>query len=300
MALRSLSIRDVNIWRSLVLPISLAGVALTVTIIGAVVLGNGGGIDSINSFIERWSGDSTEGLGTVGGWAPFGFVFVLGMASAVNPCGFAMLPAYLGLYLGTNDKEAETTHLGRTLVKAIIVGTAVSAGIVFLFGLLGTAIGLGASFVGNLIPWLGLTIGIILTLFASWTMAGAKLYSSLGARAASRMGNPNELSPKGYFIFGVSYGTASLSCTLPLFLSVVGFTVTGVSTALVVGNFFLFAFGMASFIFAFTLTMALFKGTMVGIVRKALPYIQPVGTTVMLLAGMYIVYYWLTIGRDQL
>jgi len=91
-----------------------------------------------------------------------------------------------------------------------------------------------------------------------------------------------------------------LSCTLPLFLAVVGFTVTGVTTAVVIGNFFLFALGMGSVILALTLTMALFKGAMVGLMRKALPYIQPLGTSVMLLAGMYIVYYWLTIGRDQL
>ena len=31
--------------------------------------------------------------------------------------------------------------------------------------------------------------------------------------------------------------------------------------------------------------------------RKALPYIQPVGTWMMVLAGTYIIFYWLTIGN---
>ena len=47
---------------------------------------------------------------------------------------------------------------------------------------------------------------------------------------------------------------------------------------------------------ALTLGMTIFKGAMVRTVRKALPYIQPVGSLLMVLAGMYIVFYWSTIG----
>ena len=34
---------------------------------------------------------------------PVGYAFGAGMVSTVNPCGFAMLPAYLAFYLGTGD-----------------------------------------------------------------------------------------------------------------------------------------------------------------------------------------------------
>ena len=30
----------------------------------------------------------------------FGFAFAAGMVATINPCGFPMLPAYLGLYVG--------------------------------------------------------------------------------------------------------------------------------------------------------------------------------------------------------
>jgi hypothetical protein len=42
--------------------------------------------------------------------------------------------------------------------------------------------------------------------------------------------------------------------------------------------------------------MALFKGAIVGVLRRVLPYIQTVSAVLMLVAGSYIVYYWLTIG----
>ena len=180
--------------------------------------------------------------------------------------------------------------------KALLIGGTVTAGFVLLFGLAGGLIGIGASFVGDLLPWLGLTIGVGLAIIGSWMVGGGKLYTGFAARAASHMGNPGEISTRGYFMFGLSYGTASLSCTLPIFLAVVGISVAGTNTISVVGNFFLFALGMGLVIMVLTLGMAFFKGAMVGALRKVLPYIQPVGSALMVLAGTYIVFYWLTIG----
>ena len=53
---------------------------------------------------------------------------------------------------------------------------------------------------------------------------------------------------------------------------------------------------MGIVLLALTLGMAIFKGAMVRTVRRALPYIQPIGSWLMVVAGVYIVFYWLTIG----
>jgi cytochrome c biogenesis protein CcdA len=157
-------------------------------------------------------------------------------------------------------------------------------------------IGLGASFIGALLQWLGLIIGIGLALVGAWMVGGGKLYTGIAVRAASHMGNPAQVSMKGYFIFGISYGTASLSCTLPIFLAVVGISVAGRGAASVFGDFVLFALGMGLVIMALTLGMAFFKTAMVRALRKVLPYIQLLGSWLMVIAGTYIVFYWLTIG----
>ena len=53
---------------------------------------------------------------------PLGYAFGAGMVSAVNPCGFAMLPAYLGLYLGTRELSATSAGGGSTYgVDSIVV-----------------------------------------------------------------------------------------------------------------------------------------------------------------------------------
>ena len=61
-------------------------------------------------------------------------------------------------------------------------------------------------------------------------------------------------------------------------------------------NFLLFALGMGLVIMALTLGIAFFRTAMVGGLRKALPYIQPIGYWLMVVAGAYIIFYWLTIG----
>ncbi|MDE2801542.1 MAG: cytochrome c biogenesis protein CcdA, partial [Chloroflexota bacterium] len=133
----------------------------------------------------------------------------------------------------------------------------------------------------------------------AWIMLGGKVNIGMFSRAAAHMGDARQVNLKSYFLFGLSYGTASLSCTLPIFIAVVGFGTTA-SFFSALGQFVLYGLGMGTVILVLTLGMAVFKGAMVGGLRKTLPYIQPVSAAIMLLAGAYIVFYWLTLGLDLL
>ena len=280
--------------KKVLVPAAVAAVSLTTAFVGALVLGRADGIDGVNRFVETLSGDSGNLLRGV---APLGFAYAAGMVSAVNPCGFVMLPAYLGLYLGVNNKDEERVHPLLHIFRAMKVGGSVTLGFVVLFGAAGMLMAVGArAAVVDILPYLGLVIGIALALAGSWMVGGGKLYSGFAAQAASRIGDPGQVNAKGYFLFGLSYGIASLSCTLPIFLSVIGtsFAVSEIGTSL--GQFILYAVGMGTVILALTLGMAFFKGAMLGTLRKALPYVQPIGSWLMVVAGSYIVFYWLTIG----
>ena len=291
------SLRGTNVWRSIVFPAAVASLSLSIAVVGAILLGQDRGIDGVNRFVETLSGGSGTFLRDLGLLAPLGFAFVAGMVSAVNPCGFAMLAAYLGLYLGINEQNSNNTHAIKHIAKGLQVGASVTAGFIVLFGVAGIIIGLGArAAVADILPWLGLIIGIALAIAGSWMVGGGKLYTGFATQAASHIGDPSQVNVKGYFLFGLSYGTASLSCTLPIFLSVIGtsFAVSSIATSL--GQFLLYALGMGTVILTLTLGVAFFKGAMVGALRKVLPYIQPIGSWLMVVAGSYIVFYWLTIG----
>ena len=280
-----------------VLPFFAGGAALAIAFVGAYFAGEGAdATGGVNGFVEGLSGRSSTFLGSMAVLAPLGFAFTAGVVATVNPCGFAMLPAYLGLYLGSDEKQVGQRALPH-LARALVVGGTVTGGLVLLFGLAGVVIGAGASFIVDIIPWIGLSIGVLLAFLGSWLLGGGKLYTSVAARAASRIGNPSQVGIRGYFLFGVSYGTASLSCTLPIFLAVVGITLATSGVVAAVGQFVLFGLGMGFVIMLLTLGMALFKGAMVGTLRKALPHIQPISAGLMMVAGAYIVFYWLTLGE---
>ena len=287
----AISVMGAGSWRGFVLPGLVTGLALAAAVVGAAFTGQGGATGGLNGIIERLSGESSSYLGDI---APLGFSFAAGMVATVNPCGFAMLPAYLGLYLGGSERN--THNPLQSLSKALLVSAVVTSAFILLFGVAGIAIAKGTQAVVDIMPWLGLSVGVLIALVGSWLLGGGKLYSDLPGRAAARIGNPGEVSVKGYFLFGLSYAIASLSCALPIFLVVVVSTQAVSGFLVAVGQFFLYALGMGLVIMVLTIGLALFKGTVVGAFRRMLPYMQPVSAAVMILAGSYIVYYWLTLG----
>ena len=284
-------------FKGVLMPMLLGGAAVSVAAIGAFLSGSGAeATGGVNGFIEGLSGMSGDKLDNIG---IFGFTYAAGMVSTVNPCGFAMLPAYLGLYLGAADAGGGVASTTSRVRQAIIVGLLVTSGVLLLFGTVGIVLSAGLTTIRSVIPWLGLIIGVVLTFAGAWVLLGGKLNIGAFSRAASHMGDARKTNLRGYFLFGLSYGTASLSCTLPIFIAVVGFgTTTSFLSAL--GQFIIYGLGMGTVILVLTLGMAVFKGAMVGGLRKALPYIQPVSAAIMLLAGSYIVFYWLTLGLDLL
>jgi cytochrome c biogenesis protein CcdA len=281
--------------RSVVLATLIAVVAYAVAIVGALFLRSTEGIDGVNRFVELLSGSSGTGLSNVG--IKLGFAYAVGAASAVNPCGFAMLPAYLGLYVSGGNQDQRPFVL---VARAVMVGLSVSAGFVVLFGLVGLILGFGSqAIVVAALPYVGLAIGALLIGAGAFMAGGGKIYTSLAQRAASRIGDPSQMNLPGYVLFGISYGLASLSCTLPLFLAVLGVG-AGLSSGWLdtLGQFVLYAAGMGSVIMTLTLGMALARSVMVRWMRAVLPYVGVVGAWLMVVAGVYIMFYWLTIGRD--
>jgi cytochrome c biogenesis protein CcdA len=294
--MREMTSDNSGLARGVLVPSLVAVGAIAVAVLGALLIRGDGEIDDVNLFVESLSGNSASFLSGLGVVASLGFAFGAGVAAAFNPCGFAMLPAYMGLYLGVGSNEEKASFVSQ-LGRALLVGISVTAGFVLLFAIAGSIIGLGArSVVGSILPWLGLGIGILLVLAGAWLLRGGELYTALAQQAATRLGNPGSSNIRGYFLFGLSYGVASLSCTLPIFLAVIGSSFAASDIVTSFSQFVLYALGMGVVILALTLSMALFKGAMLGGMRRVMPYVHPIGTWLMIIAGTYIVFYWLTLG----
>lgn len=238
---------------------------------------------------------------------PFGYAFAAGMLAALNPCGFALLPAYLGLYLGTGSgqagasspgrREIRQTSLGRRLIRAAAVSAAMTASFVATFAIAGLAIAAASSAIGALFPILGLAVGVVLVLAGAYMLAGGKLYSDLGERLANRLGAlAGRRGLRAYAAYGLAYGAASLGCALPIFLSVVGSSLTAHDFIRAAGQIALYGFGMGALITVLTLGVAVFQHTALTHARGAGRYLEPASALLLLLTGAYLTFYWLALG----
>src|SRR5581483_1767950 len=83
--------------------------------------------------------------------------FTTGMVATVNPCGFAMLPAYLSFFLGIEDERA-------SIGRALVVGATVTAGFAVTFAVVGLVVSRVTNSVYDFAPWVSLVIGAALLL----------------------------------------------------------------------------------------------------------------------------------------
>ena len=276
--------------RSRLVPILVAAAILGLAVTAAVRRSAPGQVGVAESLASA----SSSLLARIGTGLPFGYAFAAGMVATANPCGFALLPAYLGWYLG---KERSAEELPRRLLRAAGIGLVVSASFVILFGAAGLVVAATTSGVVRYFPWIGLVVGVLLVAAGAATLGGVSPHVGILDRLGDRAGAIAQRGGvAGYAAYGVAYAAGSLGCTLPIFLSVVaaGMTTRGPAGALL--QFVLYGLGMGSVLSALTLAASVVGHGVVRKVRRVGAYLQPLGAVVLLLAGGYVVYYWLTSG----
>lgn len=208
--------------------------------------------------------------------------FAAGMVATVNPCGFAMLPAYLGFILGDRGS-------GRG--SALVVGASVSTGFVAVFVVSGVLIASGLRAIVSWIPWMALVVGVGLATAGVASLGGKYLFVRLpGVKRSTR-----DRSVNGLLVFGASYGLASLSCTLPIFLSLIAGTVATGSFGESVFVFGAYGLGMSLVVIVLTLIVAAGRDRLLGSIRPLSARLNIISAWVMIVAGTFIVWYWATV-----
>lgn len=225
---------------------------------------------------------------------PFGYAFSAGMVTTVSPCCIAMLPAYVLHYLRAEEGFRQQSVLWMS-ARAVLFSLMVTVGFVTLFVGIGAILTLGGQFIVKIIPWVAVLIGVSLILLGVWLLAGRYLYLAVFSRLASRLQNPRgEIT--GFLVFGIVYGLAALSCTLPIFLLVVGSALALQGFTAGLFQFISFALGMGFVITIITLSTAFFKEAVHRWLRQLVPVVARFSGLLLILAGGYILYYWFAIG----
>ena len=145
--------------------------------------------------------------------ARLALAFSAGMLATVNPCGFAMLPAYLSFFLGL---EGAGDDARTDVLRAVVIGATITAGFVAVFGLLGlvfTAFSVSVqATIESWLPWLTIGLGVLLVVLGSQLLRG----TAHNFRIPTPSKGVDDRQLASVFVFGVSYALVSLSCTIPL------------------------------------------------------------------------------------
>lgn len=206
-----------------------------------------------------------------------------GSLSAVNPCGFGLLPAFVAFFLG--EREAATVRLPTRLLRALFVAGLVTAGFVLVFVPIGTAVSLGSRAIVRYVPWLGLGVGVVLIGVGAAVLSGRSITPRLHPirRVEGR-------SSRSMVVYGAGYGLASVGCSLPVFLVVVAGAIAAGGFLPGLAVFVAYALGMGLVILAVTTATVLGKDIIVRWFRSVLPHLEVVSGLGLLLGGAYLVY----------
>ncbi|MFQ5343807.1 MAG: cytochrome c biogenesis CcdA family protein, partial [Anaerolineae bacterium] len=167
------------------------------------------------------------------------------------------------------------------------LGLIVTPGFLIVFAIVGAAISAGGRALVTVVPWAALAVGVVLVGLGMWFLAGRSLHIN----PTAPQWDVRERSPKAVFLFGVGYAIASLSCTIPIFLAVIGSTLIAQGFAGATLVFLSYGLGMGTVLMAVALGTALFKGAVAQKLRAALPYVERAGALALIVAGGYLVYY---------
>lgn len=215
---------------------------------------------------------------------PFALALTAGMLAAVNPCGFALLPAYLSLLVLGDDAPSRGAAIGRALAAT----AAMTLGFAAVFGLFGLVVAPVASQVQQHLPWFTVVFGLLLAAVGVWLVAGRELPALL-PRVRRAPGVTRSVPSMA--LFGGAYAVASLGCTIAPFLAIV---VSAFRSGSAAGGLLLFgayALGMGAVVGTAALAVALTRTSAVGRLRRLGAVASRVGGGLLLLAGTYTAYY---------
>ena len=224
----------------------------------------------------------------------FAYFLSLGMVAAINPCGFAMLPAYLMYFLGLEGSRPGSQRA--SIVRALIVSVSTSAGFIAVFLIVGTIARLFTNSLVDNAKYVSLVIGVALIVFGCFMLAG---WRPKFAMLQIGQGKERTQTVRSMFGFGVAYAIASLGCTIPLLISNVfgSFSTKGYISGVVSTT--LYGVGMGLTVTGLTVTLAFASGGLLRVLRSAMRYLDLVASVFLIATGMYLTWYWYSTITDQ-
>jgi cytochrome c-type biogenesis protein len=218
------------------------------------------------------------------------FVLALtaGMLAPVNPCWFALLPAWITHTLG----EADTHALPVRLTRALRTGAALTVGFAGTLAAAGLAISAGARALIAAMPWLGLALGLVLVVLGAVMLTGRSLPLHLSIPGGSRLAS-GPLNVGAVVLAGAGYAIASLSCSSAVLVAVIAQAQAAASYAGLLAVFAAYTGGAAAVLLLVSIATAVTGSLLSRRLGVLARYGSRITAVVLLVTGAYLAWYWL-------
>ena len=236
---------------------------------------------------------STINLVKVDSVLPLSFSFVSGMLATVNPCGFVMLPVYISMFLSSKEKDVKKSNFVIKFLNIFQISISLGLGFLIIFGAVGLAITAGLLFIQPILSWLSILIGFFLVGLGIYTFSGKNLYFSFPQKLSYKINISQDSKFKNFFLYGLSYGIASISCTLPLFIALISNAINSGGLTNGIKQFISYSLGMTSVILIITLFASFIKNFSFLKKTSLTKFYQYPAGLIITLVGMYLIIYWI-------
>ncbi len=209
---------------------------------------------------------------TGGTGVPLALAFGAGLLATLNPCGFALLPAYVSYVVGQDTANGKATAWAQAL-RGGVLGLPLAAGFLLVFVVAGGILAAGGRLLAHLFPWMAILVGLGLVALGGWTLLSGRVPEIPGlGPLANAAGQPR---------------TAAASRED-------GHMESGWVSALLV--FAAYAAGMLLVLLAVAMAASTLQDLLRHFVLPLLRWVQPVAALLVIAAGVYIVIYQLHAG----
>jgi len=218
--------------------------------------------------------------------------FAAGLVAALNPCGFAMLPAYLLLVVRGQHSGDEPTALA-PIGRALAATVGMALGFLTVFGLFGALTISAATTVQRYLPYATVVVGFVLVALGIWLLSGRELTAvtpgPVGVRWAPNVQQRSRIL--GMYGYGVSYAIASLSCTIGPFLAVTGVGLRGGSVVGSAAIYLAYVAGLTLIVGVLAMAAATASSAVADRLRRLLPVVNRISGALLVAIGLYVGYY---------
>ncbi len=218
-----------------------------------------------------------------------GLAFIAGVASVFSPCSIGLLPAYLGFLLRDDPAQAKS----RRERRAIGGGLATTGGIVTVYAAIAVLLAAFGPALRPYVPFLSPVVAILLIALGLLMFAGfdwSVLTRRLPVSADGR---------RGFFAFGIGYGTAAFGCTGPVFVPILlaAFlegTLTGVAA------FALYTVAVAVVVIGAAVLVAAGRRGALNAIQARTAVISKISAALLVAAGAYLLWFSWTSNQGLL